>query len=98
MARYGLILGLKPNLSADRQKKVLAKVEDLVVGAGGGVEEIKSKGSTSLAYPVSGFTELIFVTISLSIPEEKAESLQKELRLIKEILRMMFLREEVKNR
>lgn len=110
MAQYELILGLRPDLSASKQKKILEKIKDLVSDASGKVEEIKSKGLARLAYPVTGFTEAYFTTIFFtfeqgekaserserSIPGEKIKYLQKELKSIEEILRMMFLRKEVK--
>ena len=96
MQRYALILGLKPDLSADKQKKILAKVKDAVADAGGKVEEVESRGLTKLAYPIAGFTEASFTTIFLTIPGKKIKSLQKELKVMKEILRMMIVREEVK--
>jgi len=96
MQRYALILGLKPDLSADRQKKILEKVKKLIGDAGGKVEESKSKGLTKLAYPIDGFTEASFNTIFLNIPGEKIKPLQKELKLVKGILRLMVVREEVK--
>lgn len=96
MQRYALILGLEPNLSAGRQKKVLEKIKNSTSILGGKVEESKSKGLTKLAYPIAGFTEASFITIFLTIPEEKIKSLQKELKLVKGILRSMVIREEVK--
>lgn len=106
MQRYELILGLKPDLSADKQKKILAKIKNLIADANGNVEEVKSRGLTKLAYPIAGFTEASFTTIFFVIPGEgpeahqplagKIKSLQKEVKQIKEILRMMFVREEVK--
>jgi len=94
--KYELILGLKPDLSADKQKKILEKVKKLIADAGGKVEEVKSRGLTKLAYPITGFAEASFTTIFLAVPGEKIKSLQKEVKQIKEILRMMFVREEVK--
>lgn len=106
MQRYALILGLEPNLSAGGQKKVLEKVKNLVSDLGGKVEESKSKGLTKLAYPIVGFTEASFNTIFLNIPGDgpkahqplagKIQALQKELKLVKGILRLMVVREEVK--
>jgi len=96
MQRYALILGLKPDLSADRQREILAKVKDAIADAGGKAEEVKSRGLTKLAYPIDDFTEASFTTIFLTIPGEEIKPLQKEFKLIKGILRLMVVREEVK--
>jgi ribosomal protein S6 len=101
MTQYRLILGLKPDLSADRQKKILTKVKQLIANVGGEVGEVKSSGLTKLAYPIAGFTNanfnMLFFTLGQS---EKAgkniKSLQKELGAVKEALRIMVVREEVK--
>jgi ribosomal protein S6 len=110
MGRYELILELEPDLSAARQKKILDKAKNLITSLGGKVNEVKSRGLTNLAYPVGGSHEAVFTHIPLSFDQEKGvsgrskdlplgekiSSLQKELQLVKGILRLMVVRGEVK--
>lgn len=95
MAHYRLILGTKPDLSADRRKKISGKIKDLVTEAGGKIGDTKSRGLIKLAYPIEGSTEASFSTIFFNVPEARTGPLHKELVKIAGVLRAMIIREGV---
>lgn len=94
MSQYRLILGLKPDLSAERREKVLAKIKALVAEAEGKLEDTKSRGLVKLAYPIAGSTEANFSTIFFDVPDERINPLHKELVKIAGVLRAMIIRGE----
>jgi len=105
--RYQLILGTKPDLSADKREKILEKIRSLVADAGGKVSKVKRRGLTKLAYPIAKHTEMDLATIFFEVPGgPKAHKLgvgeigllQKKLVKMAGVLRAMVIRGEVKSR
>jgi ribosomal protein S6 len=94
MEMYRLILGTKPDLSAEKRKKVLASIKDLIADVGGKIEDTKSGGITKLAYPIEEFSEANFSTIFFSAPNGKVGPLHKKILKISGILRAMVIRGE----
>ena len=51
MKKYELLATLKPNLDNDEADKIVAKVEEIVTGFGGKVDEIEKMGRKKLSIP-----------------------------------------------
>jgi ribosomal protein S6 len=98
MERYQLTIGLKPDLSAPKKKKILSDARKLIKDAQGVPGEVKTQGLVKLAYPIEKFSEADFLTVPFEIEGEKISGLQKELGLLEGVLRMMIIRGEVKGK
>jgi len=57
MKKYELLATLKPNLDNDEADKIVAKVEEIVTGFGGKVDEIEKMGRKKLSFDVKGFRD-----------------------------------------
>ncbi|MBQ3102079.1 30S ribosomal protein S6 [bacterium] len=91
MKKYELLATLKPNLDNDEADKIVAKVEEIVTGFGGKVDEIEKMGRKKLSFDVKGFRDGIMFVQKLSIPADKIVDFRRQLKLNENIIRTMFV-------
>ena len=91
MKKYELLATLKPNLDNDEADKIVAKVEEIVTGFGGKVDEIEKMGRKKLSFDVKGFRDGIMFVQKLSIPADKIVDFRRKLKLNENIIRTMFV-------
>ena len=91
MKKYELLATLKPNLDNDEADKIVAKVEEIVTGFGGKVDEIEKMGRKKLSFDVKGFRDGIMFVQTLSIPGDKVADFKRQLKLNENIIRTMFV-------
>ena len=91
MKKYELLATLKPNLDNDEADKIVAKVEEIVTGFGGKVDEIEKMGRKKLSFDVKGFRDGIMFVQTLSIPGDKVVDFKRQLKLNENIIRTMFV-------
>ncbi len=91
MKTYELLSIIKPNIDSDEADKIIAKIEDIVVGFKGSVNETDKMGRKKLSYDIQNFRDGYFVTQKLQIPAEKIVEFKRQLKLNDNILRTMFL-------
>lgn len=91
MKNYELLTVFKPNLDAEEVDKILAKIEETVVGFEGKVISVDRIGRKKLAFDIQKFRDGFFATQVLTIPADKIVSFKRQLKLNDNILRIMFL-------
>ena len=91
MKNYELLTVFKPNLDADEVDKVLAKIEETIVGFEGKVLNVDKIGRRKLAYDIQKFRDGFFTTQMLTIPADKITEFKRQLKLNDNILRIMFI-------
>ncbi len=91
MKKYELLATLKPNLDNDEADKIVAKVEEIITGFGGKVDEIEKMGRKKLSFDVKGFRDGIMFVQKLSIPADKIVDFRRQLKLNENIIRTMFV-------
>ena len=91
MKNYELLTIFKPNLDTDEVDKLIAKLDEIIVGFGGKVESSDKIGRKKLAYDIQNFRDGFFYTSVLSLPADKVAEFRRQLRLNDSILRTMFM-------
>lgn len=91
MKNYELLTIFKPNLDTEEVDKLIAKLDEIIVGFGGKVESSDKIGRKKLAYDIQNFRDGFFYTSVLSLPADKVAEFRRQLRLNDSILRTMFM-------
>ena len=91
MKNYELLTIFKPNLDTEEVDKLIAKLDEIIVGFGGKVESSDKIGRKKLAYDIHNFRDGFFFTSVLSLPADKVAEFRRQLRLNDSILRTMFM-------
>ena len=91
MKTYELLSVIKPNIDSDEADKIIAKIEETIVGYTGSVLETEKMGRKKLAFDIQNFRDGYFVTQKLQIPAEKIVEFKRQLKLNENILRTMFV-------
>lgn len=91
MKNYELLTVFKPNLDLEEVDKVLAKLEEQIVGFEGKVISADKIGRKKLAYEIQKFRDGFFVTQIITIPADKITEFKRQLKLNDNVLRVMFL-------
>ena len=91
MKNYELLTIFKPNLDTEEIDKIVAKIDEVIVGFGGKVESADKIGRKKLAYDIQNFRDGYFYSAILSLPADKVAEFRRQLRLNDAILRTMFM-------
>lgn len=91
MKTYELLSIIKPNIDADEADKIIAKIEEAIVGYTGNVLETDKMGRKKLSYEIQNFRDGYFVTQKLQMPADKVVDFKRQLKLNENILRTMFV-------
>lgn len=91
MKNYELLTIFKPNLDAEEVDKVIAKIDEVIVGFGGKTVSADKIGRKKLAYDIQNFRDGFFYSSVLSLPADKVAEFKRQLRLNDAILRTMFM-------
>jgi len=94
MREYEMMMIIDPDIEEEKRREVYEKVENLIKERGGEVININDWGLRELAYPIkrknSGFYTIWGFRADPGVPVY----LKGQLRLIKEIYRVMVLKKE----
>lgn len=91
MKTYELLSIIKPNVDTDEADKIIAKIEETVVGYTGNVIDTDKMGRKKLSYDIQNFRDGFFVTQKLQLPADKVVDFKRQLKLNENILRTMFV-------
>ena len=95
MKTYELLTVFKPNLDAEEVDKLIAKMNEtvvgFVVGFGGKVASTDKIGRKKLAYDIQNFRDGYLVSSNLELPADKVAEFKRQLRLSDNIIRTMFM-------
>lgn len=93
MKKYELLTIIKPNMDADEADKIIAKIEEQIVGFGGKVTNTDKMGRKKLAHDIQNFRDGHFTVQKLDLPADKVTEMKRQLKLNDSVLRIMFLEE-----
>ncbi|MBI4354969.1 MAG: 30S ribosomal protein S6 [Candidatus Omnitrophica bacterium] len=94
MHRYEAMMILRPELSEDQMKQLVARIEDALVKSGGQIESSQAWGRRRLAYPIAKSREGVYHLIVFRVEPAAIERLRKSYRLDEQILRALIVRQD----
>ena len=79
--------------ATDEQKEAfIAKVQDMVINAGGTVETLDKIGLKKFAYPINFKNEGYYVLMTFSAPAELPAEMERQMRISDSIIRYLVIR------
>lgn len=96
MKNYEFVYIIAGDLGEEEVKKTSQKVLDLIKKNEGKILKEERWGKKSLAYPIKKQNYGFYILLNLEIEPSKIQILEKEIKLIPEILRYLFLKIELK--
>jgi small subunit ribosomal protein S6 len=94
MQKYEVAILVKPLLPEDVKDKIIPAVQELATKLNGKSEVKADWGKKHLAYPIAGHEEGYYFFLKLELDSANVIKLEKELRLMRDILRFLVLRED----
>ena len=91
MKSYELFTIIKPNLDVEEVEKLIEKLGGCVTSLGGKVGRVEKLGRRKLAYCVDKFRDGYFVNQRVELESNKVSEFKRQLRLMDEVIRLMFL-------
>lgn len=95
MRDYELVLVVDSELSADKQKQLLTKIEKIIADLKGKVSQKQDWGKKALAYPIKKRNQGIYFLWFVQLPTEAPGKLEAKFRLEESLLRFLLVRSEV---
>lgn len=97
MKEYELTVLIHPDLEADLEKP-LAKVRDIVTGAGGTIVKEDNWGKKRLAYAIKRENFAVYVYFDVTLPAEAPLKISNTLNITDEVLRYLLVTVDEKGR
>ncbi|MCA9382444.1 30S ribosomal protein S6 [Candidatus Dojkabacteria bacterium] len=94
MKKYELMIILKPLLPQDIRQKTEDKIKEILKEADGQILSSDVWGKKHLAYPINKHEDGYYIVYKVELDESQMEMVEKEMHIITEILRYMFVIEE----
>ena len=94
MQTYELSLLVDPDIKADDQKSLVAKIEKLITTAGGKVDKVDARGRVELVYPIKKKNSALFSVLSISMPETELHGVERKLAVDALINRYLLVRKD----
>jgi small subunit ribosomal protein S6 len=94
MRDYELVLVLDPDLTTERQKKLISKIKKMVADLKGKVGKTDEWGKKKLAYPIAKKTSGHYFFMALSLPSQAPVEIEKNFRIEEDLLRYLLIRSE----
>lgn len=92
MRHYELVLIFSPELSSEKQKKLLAEVKKIITDTRGKVDKVVEWGQRDLAFPLKKLSQGVYFLLDLEMEPAGGAKLEGKLRLEEEIIRYLLLR------
>ncbi|MCR4402431.1 MAG: 30S ribosomal protein S6 [Firmicutes bacterium] len=92
MRDYEAMFIVKPDLEEEAVSSTVAKIQDLVTGGGGTVNNVDRWGKRRLAYEIAGYTEGIYVVMDFSAESGVARELERVFRITDNVIRHLIVR------
>ncbi len=97
MKDYELTVLIHPDLEADLEKP-LAKVRDIITGAGGSVTREDNWGKKKLAYPIAREEFAVYVYMDVQLPADAPLKISNTLNITEEVIRYLLVKVDEKAR
>jgi small subunit ribosomal protein S6 len=97
MKEYELTVLIHPDLEVDLDTP-LAKVRDIITGAGGKITKEDNWGKKKLAYKINREDFAVYVYMDLELPAEAPLKISNTLNITDEVLRYLLVKQDEKGR
>jgi small subunit ribosomal protein S6 len=94
MRNYELGCISDPELDAQAQSDLEAKVSSRIEAAGGKMHKVDRWGKRRLAYPIKKHTDGYYVFYQMELPPQAAIEIERDLRLNENVLRFLLTLQE----
>ena len=94
MRDYELTLVVDPDLTSEKQKKLVTKIKKIITDLKGKVDKTDEWGRKNLAYPIKKKTAGYYFLLAIKLPVEAPIEIEKKLRLEEEIVRYLLVKKE----
>ncbi len=94
MRDYEMMIIIDSDLDDDTKRKTVEKIEGIIKEKGGEIREKIDWGMRKFAYPIKKKEEGHYYILKISAPGDTSLDIRKELKLVKEIFRLMIIKEE----
>jgi len=97
MKEYELTVLIHPDLEVDLDAP-LAKVRDIITGAGGKITKEDNWGKKKLAYKINREDFAVYVYMDLELPADAPLKISNTLHITDEVLRYLLVKQDEKGR
>jgi len=97
MKEYELTVLIHPDLEVDLEAP-LAKVRDIITGAGGKITKEDNWGKKKLAYKINREDFAVYVYMDLELPADAPLKISNTLNITDEVLRYLLVKQDEKGR
>jgi len=94
MREYEMMMIIDPDIEEEKRKELYKKIEELIKEKGGEIIDINDWGLRELAYPIKKKNSGFYTVWDFKSGPEVPIYLRDQMRLIKEIYRVMILKKE----
>lgn len=94
MRDYELTLVIDPDLTSEKQKKLVAKIKKEISDLKGKIEKTEEWGKKELAYPIKKKTLGYYFFIETELPEKAPTEIEKKIKLDEGIIRYLLVKSE----
>lgn len=96
MKEYEMIFIVKP-IEKKQFEKVIQKTENIITDNGGDIKVTERWGKKSIAYPINGFNEGLFIFIVFQAETQTIKNLEKVINHTDEVIQHMIIRREMES-
>ncbi len=93
MRDYEAMIILVPDLEEDARTQVLEKIQGFIVKHVGEIKEVSPWGNRRLAYEINDLTDGYYALIKFSGEGGNLSELERNLKIMDEVLRFLIIRE-----
>jgi small subunit ribosomal protein S6 len=94
MRDYELTLVVDPDLTSEKQKKLITKIKKIVTDLQGKVDKTDDWGRKDLAYPIKKKNAGYYFLLAVKLPEAGLMEIEKKLRLEEGVMRYLLVKKE----
>lgn len=94
MRDYELTLVIDPDLTSEKQKKLITKIKKIITDLKGKVGKTDEWGRKELAYPIKKKTLGYYFLLETKLSEKEPIEIEKKLRLEEGIIRHLLVKSE----
>ena len=92
MNSYELLYILNNELADEAREQVIEKLNAVVTGNGGTVDQVDKWGTRRLAYPINYKNEGFYVLVNFTAPATLPDELERVMRITDSVVRFMIVK------
>ena len=94
MNKYETIFIINPELDEEANKAIIEKFQNLIIQAGGQIDNIDEWGKRKLAYLVKDFKEGYYVLMDFTAAPTVPQELERVYKITDEIIRYLIIKQK----